>query len=137
MNSPNTGSTDHQEDQQTKSSCVTAFLSLPHRHLRSLSPVVARPLSSEELGLVQCAALLKSAFPLFQEFSFSHQSSVQMKCVGAEDGSQPCQRCRRTGVEYVFPSSRLAQFLSLPIDVCSRDTDAAESQAQSPFDFHS
>jgi hypothetical protein len=29
-----------------------------------------------------------------------------MKCVGAEDGSQPCQRCRRTGVESVLISSR-------------------------------
>ena len=25
----------------------------------------------------------------------------QMKCVGAEDGQKPCQRCKRTNVEYV------------------------------------
>ena len=24
-----------------------------------------------------------------------------MKCVGAEDGQKPCQRCKRTNVEYV------------------------------------
>jgi hypothetical protein len=26
----------------------------------------------------------------------------KMKCVGAEDGIGPCQRCRRAGVEYVI-----------------------------------
>lgn len=25
----------------------------------------------------------------------------QMKCVGAEDGQKPCQRCKRTNAEYV------------------------------------
>src|SRR6266478_1905199 len=45
-----------------------------------------------------------------------------MKCVGAEDGSQPCQRCRRTGVEYVhiqyprYPSSHSS------VQVCVRAT---------------
>jgi hypothetical protein len=60
-----------------------------------------------------------------------------MKCVGAEDGSQPCQRCRRTGVEYVLV--QYSRYLSLLLltrsGVCSRDTGAAESQAQSSFDF--
>ncbi|KAI9510384.1 fungal-specific transcription factor domain-containing protein [Russula earlei] len=32
--------------------------------------------------------------------------AAKMKCVGAEDGSQPCQRCRRTGVECVFERHR-------------------------------
>jgi hypothetical protein len=60
-----------------------------------------------------------------------------MKCVGAEDGNQPCQRCRRTGVEYVpIQYPRYLSLLSLTRSgVCSRDTDAAESQAQSLFDF--
>lgn len=31
---------------------------------------------------------------------------IQMKCVGAEDGQKPCQRCKRANVEYVtFPFS--------------------------------
>lgn len=59
-----------------------------------------------------------------------------MKCVGAEDGSQPCQRCRRTGVEYVL-IQRLRYNSSHPPapGVFSRGTDAAENQAQSSFDF--
>ncbi|KAI0259973.1 fungal-specific transcription factor domain-containing protein [Gloeopeniophorella convolvens] len=32
--------------------------------------------------------------------------AAKMKCVGAEDGTQPCQRCRRTGVECVFERHR-------------------------------
>jgi hypothetical protein len=59
-----------------------------------------------------------------------------MKCVGAEDGSQPCQRCRRTGVEYVLIQYPHHNSSHPPVlGVCSRGTDAAESQAQSLFDF--
>ena len=64
-----------------------------------------------------------------------------MKCVGAEDGTQPCQRCRRTGVEYVIfnairsvPSYSLTHSLTLT-GVCSRDTDEVGNRAQSSFRF--
>ncbi|KAH7906062.1 fungal-specific transcription factor domain-containing protein [Hygrophoropsis aurantiaca] len=32
--------------------------------------------------------------------------AAKMKCVGAEDGQQPCQRCKRTNVECVFEKHR-------------------------------
>jgi len=40
---------------------------------------------------------------VFAQDSEKHMSAhaAQMKCVGAEDGQNPCQRCKRTGAEYV------------------------------------
>ncbi|KAI0062206.1 hypothetical protein BV25DRAFT_1804251 [Artomyces pyxidatus] len=32
--------------------------------------------------------------------------AAKMKCVGAEDGQQPCQRCKRTGVDCIFEKHR-------------------------------
>ncbi|KAI9446852.1 fungal-specific transcription factor domain-containing protein [Lactarius indigo] len=69
MDSPqDSGSVDHQENQQAKSSGKT--------------PVVR--------GARACTVC----------------RAAKMKCVGAEDGSQPCQRCRRTGVECIFERHR-------------------------------
>jgi hypothetical protein len=45
-----------------------------------------------------------------------------MKCVGAEDGSQPCQRCRRTGVEYVLIQYPRYHSSHSPAQVCVRET---------------
>lgn len=58
-----------------------------------------------------------------------------MKCVGAEDGTQPCQRCRRTGVEYVFLMSLFSICPLTLTGVYSRDTDAVGNRAQSSFRF--
>ncbi|KAI0272138.1 fungal-specific transcription factor domain-containing protein [Russula aff. rugulosa BPL654] len=91
MDSPqDTPSADHQDDQQAKSSYVAHIFPPPFTLL--LSPLL--PLSSGKTPVVRGARACTVC------------RAAKMKCVGAEDGSQPCQRCRRTGVECVFERHR-------------------------------
>ena len=53
-----------------------------------------------------------------------------MKCVGAEDGQKPCQRCKRASLKYVY--AHLAAIRSLFVAASSKNTDAVASPAQSP-----
>jgi hypothetical protein len=56
-------------------------------------------LSLGTLELAQYAAQLKYVLRVIVRILWLTAS--QMKCVGAEDGQKPCQRCKRTNVEYV------------------------------------
>lgn len=56
----------------------------------------------------------------------------QMKCVGSEDGTKPCQRCKRSNTEYGIISNIPAVTQLFP-DAFSRNTAAAASLAPSTF----
>lgn len=55
-----------------------------------------------------------------------------MKCVGAEDGQQACQRCKRSNTESVLLLAFLLHRSSVQsLDVFSKNTGVVENQVQS------
>lgn len=75
---------------------VLTLLLIPNTTRSSKAPVVrgAR-------ACTVCRAAKVRAFCASNDLS----DPLQMKCVGAEDGTQPCQRCKRSNSEFVPPLS--------------------------------
>lgn len=77
-----------------------------------------------------------SVVPQRSVLLLSHRRSnltiIQMKCVGSEDGTKPCQRCKRANVECVICTPIQTIFpLIVDLGVFSKSIAAAESRAPS------
>jgi hypothetical protein len=61
------------------------------------------------------------------------QPQIQMKCVGAEDGQNQCQRCKHAGSEYVSRSNPSLINLILSTDASLKNIVEAANQVSSMF----
>ena len=83
------------QDDQTKSVRSLSFSILSYLICQKVK--AARREGRQSLHSMPCS----KGISLFLSLSFLISSllCLQMKCVGAEDGNQPCQRCQRTNAE--------------------------------------